>query len=157
MATLALPIRELERSVCVGAEKARAETERVATYSGMRRANVGTALKVAAKTLGLKLILSQLVKGQDKLILAYGRADLDSFRSEDISELAMSLDKIVIKDRELLNKADALGAEIRVWWSASLAKLSEQVEYLDSISESLHLAADTEGSALLAIAVEQLA
>jgi hypothetical protein len=67
------------------------------------------------------------------------------------------LDKIISKDHELLTKANALGAEIRVWWSASLARLAEQVEHLDSIAESLHLAVDSEASALLALAAGELA
>jgi hypothetical protein len=157
MATLALPIRDLERSVCIGAEKARAETERVLTYSGTRPADFGTALKVATTTLVLKLLLGQLVRAQSRLISAYARADLNHFRSQDLAELATTLDKIISKDHELLTKANALGAEIRVWWSASLARLAEQVEHLDSIAESLHLAVDSEASALLALAAGELA
>jgi len=51
---MALPIRELERTVCYEAEKARAETDRVAMYSIESRPVVRTALAVMFKTATLK-------------------------------------------------------------------------------------------------------
>ena len=157
MATMALPIRELERSVCVDAEKARAETERVATYSGSRRADAGTALKVMCATLGLKWLLSGLVRSQDKLLSVYRGYDFNRCSPEQLTEVATSLGRIVNKERDILARANTLGAEIRVWWDTSLRRLAEQVDHLDSIAESLHLAADPDGTQLLALAAEQFA
>ena len=155
MATMALPIRELGRSVCVGAEKARTETERVARYSGASRADVMTVCKVAVGTIGLKWLLGGLVRHQEKLISLYQGCDFTHYRDQDLADLASSLSKIVEKERAVINRANTLGAEIRVWWDASLRQLSQQVEYLDSIAESLHLECDPEASLLLAMAVEQ--
>jgi hypothetical protein len=155
MATMALPIRELERSVCVSAEKARAETERVVSYSVTKRADMATVCKVAVRTVGLKWLLSGLVRHQEKLISACQQADFTRFSDEDLADLASSLQRMVAKERGLLAKANTLGAEIRGWWGESLLQLSQQVEHMDSIAESLHLECDPEASLLLAMAVEQ--
>jgi hypothetical protein len=155
MATIALPIRELEQSVCVDAEKARTETERVARYSGASRADVVTVCKVAVATIGLKWLLGGLVRHQQKLIGIYQRCDFTRYRDQDLAELASSLYRIVEKERAVLAVANTLGAEIRIWWDASLRQLSQQVEHLDSIAESLHVECDPEASLLLAMAVEQ--
>ena len=157
MATLTLPIRELEQSVRNEAEKAQAETECVAMHSSAPRADFGTVCKVAARTLALKWLLSSLVRTQEKLISAYVKQDFTQCSDDTLRETAASLDRIVEKERAILNRANMLGAEIRVWWNASLVKLAEQVEHLDSIAESLHLECDDEASSLLAIAAEQFA
>jgi hypothetical protein len=154
---MTLPIRELERSVCVGAEKARAETERVATYSGAIRADIGTACKVAFKTIGLKWLLAGLVRHQEQLISAYQQCDFTRCNDEDLADLATSLEKLVQKERAVLAKANTLGAEIRVWWGASLRQMTEQVEHLDSIAESLRLECDPGASALMGMAVKEFA
>jgi hypothetical protein len=155
MCTMALPIRELEQSVAMGAEKARAETECVAAHSKASRADLGTACKVAAGTIVLKWLFAALVRSQGKLISAYVEHDFSHYRREDLAQLSSSLDEIVAKDRAILDKVYILGAEIRVWWNASITKLEDQAEHLDSISESLRLAADAEGTALMAMAVEE--
>src|SRR5437588_6026417 len=132
MATMALPIRELEQSVWDRAEKAQAETERVVAYSGARRADLGTALKVAATTVCLKWLLSELVRYQNRLIRECTKRDFSRCSAEGLGEMASSLDGIVAKEQRILSEADKLGAEIRVWWSASLDRLATQVEYLES-------------------------
>jgi hypothetical protein len=155
MATIALPIRELEQSVRVGAEKAQAETELVATYSNAARASMGNFARVVFRTVGLKLMLAGLVRHQEKLISSYQQFDFTGCSDEGLSELAVSLDKIVEKERAILSKAKTLGSEIRVWWEASLLQLEKQAEHLDSIAESLHAECDDEASSLLVFAAEQ--
>jgi hypothetical protein len=155
MATMALPIRELEHSVIVEAEEARAKTECVATYSKAKIANLGTACRVAAGTIGLKWLFGSLVRQQQRLIAGYQAFDFAHCSDEVLADLTNSLDGIVERDRALLEKANSLGTEIRVWWGASLRQLAEQAEHLDSIAQSLHLECEPEASLLLAMAVEQ--
>lgn len=157
MATMALPIRELERSVCVSAEHARAETERVVQYSEATRADVATACKVMFRAFGLKWLLASLVRNQDKLISRYREYDFNRCTPEQLADVADSLESILTRERDLLTKANALGAEVRVWWGDSLWQLTEQVECLESIADSLRVACNDEATALLAIAAEQFA
>src|SRR5271170_1364080 len=91
MATMALPIRELEQSVYVGAEKARAETERVVRYSGASHANVLTACKVLAASVCLKWLFGTLVRSQDKLIRLYQTWDLTKLSDEQMLDLVHRL------------------------------------------------------------------
>jgi hypothetical protein len=155
MATMTFPICELERSVSVGAEKARAEAERVATYSGAVRPSVGTTVKLAGMTFVVKWMLGSLAWQQSKLIKLYQSCDFTRYSDEEIASKAASLDRILGKERDVLNLANTLGAEIRIWWGASLRQLAEQIEHLDSIAESLHLECDREASLLLGLAAEQ--
>jgi hypothetical protein len=155
MATMTLPIRELERSVRVEAERAQAGADCVVKHSRAPRADLKATCRVAGATLGLRFLLSGLVRTQDKFISVLVERDFTECRSEDLAELAVSLDGIVSKERAVLEKASTLGAEIRIWWNTSLAKLAQQVEHLDSIAESLHLESDPEASLLLAMSVDQ--
>jgi hypothetical protein len=157
MATMTLPIRELERSVRVEAEKAQAGADCVVKHSRAPRADIKAACRVAGATLALKFLLSGLVHTQNKFISVLLERDFTQCRREDLTELASSLDEIVERERAILTKANTVGTEIRVWWNASLCKLSDQAEHLDSIAESLHLAADPELTHLLAMATEQVA
>lgn len=157
MATMALPIRELERSVSINAEKARAETERVATYSGSPRPSMGTICKIAVTSVMLKWLFNTLVKTQDKLIKLYQETDVTHVSDESLTELARNLRRIVEEDREILAKANALGAEVRVMWDASLRRIADQVEHLDSIAEALEVECDPEASLLLAMVADQFA
>jgi len=152
---MALPIRELEQSVRVGAEKAQAETELVATYSAATRASMGNFARVVLRTVGLKVMLAGLVRHQEKLISSYQQLDFTKCCDEDLSELAVSLDGIVEKERAILAKANTLGSEIRVWWETSLLQLAKQAEHLDSIAESLHAECDDEAASLLVFAAEE--
>jgi hypothetical protein len=155
MATITLPIRELERSVCLDAEKARIETKRVVKYSTGNRADFLTALKIIARTLILKLLLGTLVRQQEKLIKWCINADFTVFSDEELVELAFRLDKIVVKERDVLDTAYSLGTELRVWWDRSLSQLSQQVEHLDSIAKSLHLEQDSQTPLLLGMMAEE--
>jgi hypothetical protein len=155
MATMTLPICELERSVYVGAEKAQAETERVVRYSGATRADVLTACKVLAATVCLKWLFSGLVRSQDKLIHMYQTGDLTQLSDEQVLGLTRSLRVIANRDREVLAKASTLGVGTRVWWDASLRRIAQQSEHLDSIAESLEVDCDPEASLLLAMALDR--
>lgn len=154
---MTLPIRELERSVQAEADRAQAGADCVVKHSRAPRADLKATCRVAGATLGLRFLLGGLVRTQDKFISVLVERDFNQWRSQDMAELASSIDGIVSRDRALLEKANTLGAEIRVWWNASLRKLSYQADHLDSIAESLHLAADPETTQLLAMATEQVA
>jgi hypothetical protein len=154
---MALPIRELERTVCYEAEKARAETDRVAMYSIESRPVVRTALAVMFKTATLKWHLIGLVREQERLIHACVESDFTRVSDEDLADLASSLDKIIGKERAMLARASTLGTEIRAWWDTSLRRLADQVDHLESIAESLHAEGNPECMALFAIAAGQFA
>jgi len=155
MATMALPIRELERSVCIGAEKARAETERVVRDSRANRPNMRTVCSVTFRAFGLKWLWASLVRNQNKLIGLYRAFDFNRCSAKELAEVVESLEQMLSKERDLLAKANALGAEVRGWWGDSLWQLAEQVEYLESIADSLRVASNDETSTLLALAAEQ--
>jgi hypothetical protein len=99
--------------------------------------------------------LSNLTMRQSRLIGMLVACDFNNGNAQDLENLASLIDGMVSDEREILKLACALGAEIRNWWSTSLLLLSEQTEHLDSIAESLHLAADPRGTALMAMAVEE--
>lgn len=151
MATLALPISELTPVVFDAKER----TKCVVACSRAAVADFAVTCQILAKTVVLRHKFSRLVTRQAKLLRALVERDFNSLPDEELLVLATSIDGLVADERELLNLAGELGSEIRVWWNTSLIMLSEQVEHLDSISESLHLAADTEGTHLLALAVEE--
>lgn len=157
MATLALPIRELERSVSLEAEKARADTECVAKCSKSSRPDLRIGVKIAWKTLRLAIRFAVLVDRQDKFIALLVGQDLNTSDRKALAQLASFLEGLARKEREILDDAADLGAEIRLWWAPSLRKLTRQVDHIDSIIESLCVAVDPESTALLAFAVEQLA
>jgi hypothetical protein len=151
MATLALPISELTPVVFDAKER----TKCVVACSRAAVADFTVTCQILTKTVVLRTKFSRLVTRQAKLLRALVERDFNSFPAEELLVLATSIDGLVADERELLKLAGELGSEIRVWWNTSLVMLSEQVEHLDSISESLHLAADPEGTHLLALAVEE--
>ena len=156
MAAIALPISELE-PVRIEAEKAQAETECVVVCSKEERPDKGTVWHIAWKTFALRRRFSQLTIRQAKLITNLVKTNFTNGSPEQLEALATSIDELVSDEREILASANSLGSEIRAWWSTSLIALADQVEYLDSISQSLHVAADPEASLLMGLAVQQMA
>jgi len=157
MATMALPIRELELSVCVGTEKARAETDCVAFYSRARviSPSISVTIKLSLTAALLQWLLRRLIGSQRMLIKAYQRIDFAHCTDEEIARIATSLSGLVERGRSILTKLDSLGPRAHAWFGAVMSQLGEQLEHLDSIAESLHLAMDDEETALLAMAVEE--
>lgn len=155
MATIALPMRELKLSYD-SAERARNEAERVVRHSVARRANKITALKVIAGSLALKWLFWGLARHQSKLIDVYKAYDFNQCRPEQLDELATKLDNVLEKERDMLEKVGTLGAELRALWTRSFCQLTEQVDYLETIADSLHAAADHEVTALLAFAADEI-
>jgi hypothetical protein len=157
MATMALPIRELELSVCVGTDKARAETECVAFYSRARAISPGINLtiKLSLTAALLRWLLRRLVNSQRMLIKAYQRIDFTHCTDEEIAKIAKFLAGLVERGQAILAMLDTLGPRAHAWFGPSMSQLREQLEHLDSIAESLHLAIDDEATALLAMAVEE--
>src|SRR5205809_2708515 len=96
MATMTLPVRELELSVRVGTDKARAETECVVFYARARATSpsIGVTLKLGFTAALLAVMLRSLVRHQRKLIRAYQETDFTCFRSEELVRVADSLEKI---------------------------------------------------------------
>jgi hypothetical protein len=157
MASAALPIFELERSVRVEANRAKAETDCVIQCSRERNENLRLIGRLISKIFSTKWRLANMAKRQQEFIDALVKLDFTTMSQADLKGMASALNEEVQLQREILEAISELGAEIRIWWSASIRKLTEQVEHLDSIAESLHLAADPEGLALLSLAAEQVA
>ena len=153
MAAIALPINTLIPVV----DEARVETSRVASCSNAKTAETAVVLSIAKKTLKLRWKLAHITHVQEKSIEKLLAADFSTVPTADIKDLAEHIDKVVEGEREILRDAQNLGVPIRFWWRESLIKMAGQVEHLDSISESLHVAVDLQTSALLTIAVEHLA
>ncbi len=149
MATATFPICELEQSVRIEAHLAHAATEVVAQCAN--------TVLIVTKTAQLRNRYAHLVDKQERLIDALQEQDFTTCRTELMDELATSLDTLVKDERDLLEDAQRLHPGIRRWWQASLRKLSEQVEHLDSIAESLHMETDPEAMVLLSLALEQVA
>lgn len=159
MATMALPIRELELTVCVGTDKARAETECVVFYSRARaiQPSITTTFKLGVASALLKLMLRSLVRHQRTLIAVYQETDFTLYSKAEISRAATSLDTMVENGRSVLEKLAKSGPRARALWGSSLPQLADQLEHLESIAQSLHVAADREASLLLGLALRQMA
>ena len=153
MATMAIPINEITPVVF----EAKRKTECVVECAKAERADTATLWTIARKTLSLKWKFSHLVARQSRFITRLVEQDFSQSTPAELTQLGGALDSLLSEERELLDMVHLLGAEIRFWWADSLSKLANQVEHLDSISESLHVAADAEVSALLATAIEQVA
>ena len=152
MATLALPIRDLESFIRT---EAKPKTACVAKISKSKGEGFSTVCKIAMLTVALKFLFGHLSRRQTKLIASLSEHDFNSCSQESLSELATAIDELVTDERDALEHAFALGYELRAFWP--LETLLEQVEHLDSIAESLHLAADPECTSLLALAVDEVA
>jgi hypothetical protein len=159
MATMALPIRELELSVSVGSEKARAESECVVFYSQARAVQPGISvtLKLVFTAGILKFLLYGLTRHQKLLISAYQHVDFTRLSIKEISRVATSLDEAVENGRQVLHKLTMFGPRGQAVWASSIPQLTDQLDHLESIAQSLHVAADPEASLLLGLAVQQMA
>lgn len=151
MATLALPITDLLPVVA----QAEAETKQVVVCSKAETADKRVVLKIAWKTLSLRWQFIHLANRQTQLINTLVQRDFSTYAVNDLKEIAGLTDRLVDGERDMLQQAHQLGSEIRAWWHSSLVKLTDQVEHLDSIAESLHVAADPEASVLMGMAVER--
>jgi hypothetical protein len=151
MATMTFPIAELGPMVV----EARADAKSVVCYSKADVADFSVWWHIKAGTFRLRRRFSALSLKQDRFIKSLLEQNLSAGSPDELAKLATSLDDLVKSERVLLDMAYSLGSEIRFWWDKSLAKLSEQVEHLDSVIESLRLAGDLEATALMAMAVEE--
>jgi len=156
MAAIALPISALE-PIRLESREAQAETECVVVCSTKEDPDTATVWHIARKTFALKWRFARLTARQDKLIAWLSTTDFSQAPASDLTELAGKLDELIETEHQILSLAHSLGSEIRAWWTKSLALLADQVEHLESIAESLHVAADAESTSLLAVALEQIA
>src|SRR5260221_13334309 len=100
---MAFPMRELELSVCVGANKAGAERECVVFYSRARptRRGIATTLNFTFTATLLTFLLRSLARHQRMLISAYQKTDFTGYNIEEISRVATSIDALVEKGRSV--------------------------------------------------------
>lgn len=156
MATMTLPIRELEHFVFVDAEKARVETQGFARYSReVREVSAASPTTLREISIGrVRRAFEELAETKGRLINAYLETNLSLFPPQVLLSFAETLDEIVSENRELVARARSFDKEIRDSWNAVLERTEDQTEHLESISESLHAASDPECTALLAMAAQ---
>lgn len=154
MATMALPIGQIG-NVMVQAEEAQVETQRVAVASEFGQATIITVVGVLVKSLVLRRRFRRLANEQAKVLKVLVERDFSHVTPGSLLDLASRIDDLVATERGLLHDANRLDVTIRMWWDASLKLLADQTEHFDSISESLHTAADDHATALMAVAVSQ--
>ena len=139
------------------ARQARQETRFVVARSkSTERVNIGRLSQAAYQTFSLKFRLHRLANRQQDVIEKLVDTDFAARSKETVRDILVLIDKLVYYDRELLKDSKKLGMVTRFLWNASLIKLGNQTEHLDSISESLHLALDDKTTALMAIALEEV-
>jgi hypothetical protein len=152
MATMALSLN----SLIVEAEKVQADTNSLVSVSKAAVANFGLAWKVFKKTLSLRHQFALIVEKQGRELAKLAERDFSEVDPAMLESWASQIDDLIAHEREILSDTASLDVQIRAWWESSLTKLADQVEHLDSISESLHVAADPETTALMAMAIDQL-
>ena len=159
MATIALPIRELELSVRVRTDKARAEAECVVFYRDARAMSpsIGMTLKYGLNASILRFLLWGLAHNQKLLIRAYQRIDFAQCNNDELLKCAESLEKIAELGWCTLAKIEPLGPRAQRLIGPSVTQIAEQLHHFDSIAASLRSAADPETSLLLGLAVQQMA
>jgi hypothetical protein len=139
------------------AREARLETRSVVARSkSTDRVNLGLLIQAAYRTFSLKFKLRILTSRQQTVIEKLVGADFTHCPKEEIRDIGDRIDELVRYERGVLEDSQKLGMVTRFLWNASLAKLGNQVEHLDSISESLHVALDDRTTALMAMALEEV-
>lgn len=153
MATLTLPICELEQSVRV----AHAETECVTYCSKKETVDLRLVGQIISKTFHLRFKFADLVKREERLINGLIERDFSQWSAADLNEVANRLVSIVDDQRDILKDVRELGSVSRFWWGQSLLKLADQADHMESIADSLRSSADPDCEALLSLAIEQIA
>jgi hypothetical protein len=153
MSTLALPITDL--SPLVG--KAKDGTRLVKECSYAEEASLKVVWQIALGTFAVRRRLSQLTAKQHSFLAELTSIDFTHCTDDQLKELALAIQRIVADERAIVNDAQTLGSEVRLWWQNSLHTLLEQAEHLDSIVESLWLECDAEAPLLLSMAAMQVA
>jgi hypothetical protein len=139
------------------ARQARWETRSVVERSkSTERVDIGLLSQAAYQTLTLKYTLYRLSSRQEAVIEKLINTDFTAQPKEKTGDIAARIDELVSYEREVLENAQKLGMVTRFLWDTQLIKLGSQVEHLDSISESLHVALDDKTTALMAIALEEV-
>lgn len=139
------------------AREARLETRSVVARSkSTDRVNLGLLIQAAYRTFSLKFKLRGLTSRQQTVIDKLVDANFASYPKEEIRDIVGQIDELVRYERGVLEDSQKLGMVTRFLWNASLAKLGNQVEHLDSISESLHITLDDRTTALMAMALEEI-
>src|SRR5437868_172381 len=135
MATMALPIRELELST----DKTRAEAECAVFYSKARKVEpVRMTVKFYTAAVLLRFMLVGLAKHQKTLIRSLQDTDFSRCKPSEMSKLANSLDNIAEHGRPILEKLGYFGPRARKFWGDSVEQLAEQLDHFESIAMSLH-------------------
>jgi mevalonate kinase len=151
MATLAAPFFDLQMSTRSTAS-ALADAERVLGPLTEPQNSVRLFFEVVQKTGDVNQKFRHLVETQQKTIDLLVQKDFNALRVEDISSVAQSLDGIIEQNQELLKELHQGPSLLMRLWRSYIRSIKSQVQYMDSIAESLHVAADPEATALMALA-----
>lgn len=139
------------------AREASQETRSVLARSkSAENVDLSLLFQAAYQTFVLKFKLHKLVTRQQAVIENLVNTDFTAPPKEKIRNIVARIDELVCYEREVLDDSQKLGMVTRFLWNESLIKLGNQVEHLDSISESLHLALDDKTTALMVMALEEV-
>lgn len=139
------------------ARQASLETRSVLARSkSAENVDLGLLSRAAYQTFVIKFRLYRLVNRQRALIEKLVDTNFTIRPKEEIRDIVIRIDELVCYEREVLADSQKLGMVTRFLWNESLVKLGTQVEHLDSISESLHLALDDKTTSLMAMALEEV-
>lgn len=153
MATMALPIRELSANVQY--ETAYAQKVFWNVAEGVKARKFQIVLRF--KTHILTTAMSKLIVGQQDLISALQSADVNSYPADVCEKLASDISRLVNSTTAFVADASDVPSQCLQAWSGKLDVIYANAQHLDSIAESLYMAADPECKALLALAAEQVA
>jgi hypothetical protein len=139
------------------ATTARSETKRVVARSKSSEfVDIFRLSRAAYETLVLRYKFIHLANCQQNVIGKLVAADFTATDKSKIKSIAGLIDELVNYEREFLSDSKKLGMVTKFLWSKPLLRLHDQVEHLDSISESLHLELDEGTKALMAMALEEI-
>jgi hypothetical protein len=151
MATLAAPLFDLQMSARLTAS-ALADAERILGPLIESQNPLHLFFEAIQKTGEVNRKFKYLVETQQKTIDLLVQKDFNSSSREDISSIAQSLDSIIVQNQELLKELHQAPSLLLRIWRSYIRSVESQVQYMDSIAESLHIAADPEATALMALA-----
>lgn len=159
MATVALPLRGLSADVKVVAASANKTLWHVAD----KEHQSGFLLRLICSVLSNVLIrwfthkLATLVAREQKLIDRLNSTSMEELTDVDFLRLADDIQGIVLSTYALVDEAQDMLGPCKSARQSNLEKMRSAADHLDSIAESLRMAADDVCSSLLAELAHQIA
>ena len=151
MATLALPIRQLEYEIGLKAVKLQLEVSRARSSSS----RFGQLIRIRWHVAQINRGFGDLIEKQKALIRLLQDTHVpNNITPELCAQISKKLDEVVCDVEKLLDRAAEMPPNILQYWKSNMEKLADQTGHLDSIAESFRVAADPSCTSALARAVE---